>query len=105
MTRLNQEEFDTYFKYTSKGADGKANIEAVASETDKKVDKDASISLNTGASSGSSLTGGKIITITSSGDDSTVSFKIEGEDVVAQRLKIITGKNANTAQSTKNLQR
>ena len=26
-------EFDTYFKYTSKGADGKANIEAVASES------------------------------------------------------------------------
>ena len=56
-----------------------ADDKVIAAETTQK-DRTA-FTLSSGAQDGSSLTGGKKITITSTGDDSGVKFTVKGKDI------------------------
>ena len=96
-------DYNGYFQYTSKGADGKSNDEAVSSQSSKVIAKDGQLTLNTGASSGSSLTGGKKITIASEKNDTGVKFTITGIDAATGQAgsEILNGTDSSTVQSTK----
>ena len=81
-----------------------ADDKAIAAETTQKVTSGTAFTLSSGAQDGSSLTGGKKITITSTGDDSGVKFTVKGKDINGNDLtEEITGAKAGKTVTTTKL--
>ena len=80
-----------------------ADVDDVAAESGGKVAAGGSgLTLTSGATTGSALTGGKNITITSVGDDTGAKFTVTGTDINGNDLtEIITGAKAGETDDYK----
>ena len=82
-----------------------ADVDDVADESACKVTAGGSgLTLTSGATTGSALTGGKNITVTSVGDDTGAKFTVTGTDINGNSLtEIITGAKAGETATTTQL--